>query len=131
MSTHECPEWDYLPIKTGSVEEESCECAPIRLRWVSVKESLPRKGEQVFVYLREIHPLGFFFGGPMTNYALGSIKDNNKFDWDKAGYEVTHWMHMPPAPKNSVVEISGALTLKEKTNKRKKKADKPKELEHK
>lgn len=57
-------------------------------RWISVKERLPEEGKLTVIYM----PNRIING----EIELGTFENGDWHDW---AYDVTHWMPLPPSPK--------------------------------
>lgn len=90
-------------MKDGNAYNPLCkckECTGTGLGWISVKDSLPKEGETVDIYIAE-------YDERWINYSYfkdyNGQKHNNFFDPVNGGINcvtnATHWMYSPNAPK--------------------------------
>ena len=59
------------------------------MKWISVKEKMPEKGQRVITY-----DISFPDGGIIVEEYYG-------FEEWSTSYEVTHWMPLPDPPENA------------------------------
>lgn len=81
-----------------AVTEEACTVAAKVLRregWISVKERIPNKGENVLVFATGTYCKGWKF-------AIDRLEDgekNPRWLYTHGWFKVTHWMPLPEPPK--------------------------------
>lgn len=96
-------ELDWLEIKhidadgiirniLSIIQQEIADAKP---KWISVKDRLPEKGQQVLAYNPTDKEEPFW-----VDYLF--LNANKELRWDMGVNEVTHWMPLPESPKEKL-----------------------------
>lgn len=65
-------------------------CKKKKNKWISVKDKMPKNGEQVIAYNGKSVEVGLYCFSESFRY----------FDYSKKNHNITHWMPLPSPPKS-------------------------------